>query len=289
MENGLKFKNSETIIAGNKNSKSKKLKKERKRFSFLSIYSVLIYMFLYIPLFVVVVFSFNSNKSTVAFEKFTFSWYIELFNDSALMSAFLHSIEVSLIAVVIAVIIGTSGAFFLVRVNFPGKKFFMTIAQLPYVLPGIIVGIALLIFFINLNIALNAFTIILGHVAFTTPVVLMQMMSRIQRLGKTYEEAAQDLGANPVKTFFLVTLPLIKTAIIGAAFLAFTISFDEIVITYFLTGTWNTLPVFIYGMMRFGLSPKVYAISTLILILSVVMVYFMAKFTGKTEEASLRK
>lgn len=289
MENSLKFKNPGTIIAGNKNSKSKKLRGEPKRFSFLSIYSVLIYMFLYIPLLVVVVFSFNSNKSTVAFEKFTFNWYIELFNDSALMSAFLHSIEVSLIAVFIAVIIGTSGAFFLVRAKFPGKRFFMTIAQLPYVLPGIIVGIALLIFFINLNLSLNAFTIILGHVAFTTPVVLMQMMSRIQRLGKTYEEAAQDLGANPMKTFFLVTLPLIKTAIIGAAFLAFTISFDEIVITYFLTGTWNTLPVFIYGMMRFGLSPKVYAISTLILILSVVMVYFMAKFTGKTEEASLRK
>jgi spermidine/putrescine transport system permease protein len=221
----------------NNKSNLKKYKGERKRFSFLSIYSVLIYLFLYIPLFVVVIFSFNSVKSTVSFDKFTLAWYIELFRDSALMSAFLHSVEVSLISVLIAVIIGTSGAFFLVRANFPGKKFFMTLAQLPYVLPGIIVGIALLIFFINLNLKLSAFTIILGHVSFTTPVVLMQMMSRIQRLGRTYEEAAQDLGANPLKTFFLVTLPLIKTAIIGAAFLAFTISFDEIVITYFLTGT----------------------------------------------------
>ncbi|MCL5071743.1 MAG: ABC transporter permease [Actinobacteria bacterium] len=274
-----------------KNNKNnlKKYKGERKRFSFLSIYSALIYLFLYIPLFVVVVFSFNSVKSTVSFEKFTLSWYVELFKDSALMSAFLHSIEVSLISVLIAVIIGTSGAFFLVRANFPGKKFFMTLAQLPYVLPGIIVGIALLIFFISLNLKLSAFTIILGHISFTTPVVLMQMMSRIQRLGRTYEEAAQDLGANPLKTFFLVTLPLIKTAIIGAAFLAFTISFDEIVITYFLTGTWNTLPVYIYGMMRFGLSPKIYAVSSLVLVLSIIMVYFMARFTGKTEEASLKK
>ncbi len=270
-------------------SNLKEYKGKRKRFSFLSIYSALIYLFLYIPLFVVVVFSFNSARSTVSFEKFTLSWYAELFKDSALMSAFMHSIEVSLISVLVAVIIGTSGAFFLVRTNFPGKKFFMTLAQLPYVLPGIIVGIALLIFFINLNLKLSAFTIILGHVSFTTPVVLMQMMSRIQRLGKTYEEAAQDLGANPFKTFFLVTLPLIKTAIIGAAFLAFTISFDEIVITYFLTGTWNTLPVYIYGMMRFGLSPKIYAVSSLVLILSIIMVYFMARFTGKTEEASLKK
>ena len=267
----------------------KEPKKERKRFSFLSIYAVIIYLFLYIPLFVVVVFSFNSSRSTVSFDQFTFNWYTDLFKDSNLMSAFMHSIEVSLIAVIFAVLIGTSGAFFLVRSNFPGKRLFMTVSQLPFVLPGIIVGIALLIFFINLNMQLSAFTIILVHISFTTPVVMFQMSSRIQRLGRTYEEAAQDLGANPFKTFFLVTLPLIKTAIIGAAFLAFTISFDEIVITYFLTGTWNTLPVFIYGMMRFGLSPKVYAISSIVLILSIVMVYFMARFTGKTEEAALRK
>ena len=205
------------------------------------------------------------------------------------MSAFFHSIIVSLIAVFFAVIIGTTGAFFLVRTKFIGKKLLMLITQLPYVLPGIIVGIALLIFFISLNMKLNAFTIILGHISFTTPVVMLQIISRIQRLGRTYEEAAQDLGANPAKTFFLVTLPLIKTAIIGAAFLAFTISFDEIVITYFLTGMWSTLPVYIYGMMRFGVSPKIYAISSIVLVFSIVMIYFMAKFSGKTEEASLRK
>jgi spermidine/putrescine transport system permease protein len=262
---------------------------EKKRFSFLGIYAIVIYLFLYIPLFVVIVFSFNSTKSTVSFDKFTLDWYISLFKDTALMTAFFHSILVSIISVFFAIIIGTTGAFFLVRTKFPGKRFLIIISQLPYILPGIIVGIALLIFFIGLNMKLNAFTIILGHISFTTPVVMLQIMSRVQRLGKTFEEAAQDLGANPVKTFFLVTLPLIKTAIIGAAFLAFTISFDEIVITYFLTGTWNTLPVYIYGMMRFGLSPKIYAISSLVLVLSIVMVYFMAKFTGKTEEASLKK
>jgi len=267
----------------------KKVKSEKKRFSFLGIYAILIYLFLYIPLLVVVVFSFNSTKSTVSFDKFTLGWYADLFRDSALLSAFFHSIIVSLISVFFAIVIGTSGAFFLVRTKFPGKRLLMIIAQLPYVLPGIIVGIALLIFFISLKMELNAFTIILGHISFTTPVVMLQIMSRVQRLGRTFEEAAQDLGADPAKAFFLVTLPLIKTAIIGAAFLAFTISFDEIVITYFLTGTWNTLPVFIYGMMRFGLSPKIYAISSIVLVLSVLMVYFMAKFTGKTEEASLRK
>lgn len=186
--------------------------------------------------------------------------------------------------------LGTSGAFFIVRTNFPGKRFFMTLAQLPIILPGIIIGIAMLIFFINLHVPLSMLTITLGHVSFTTPVVMFQVMSRLSRLGRTYEDAAKDLGANQVKTLFLVTLPMIKTAIIGGALLAFAMSFDEIVITYFLTGSWTTLPVFIYGMMRFGLSPQIYAISTVILLFSIIIIFFMAKFTGtKAEELMVKK
>lgn len=265
------------------------LKEKRKfRLSFLGVYAILIYLFLYIPLFVVVMFSFSLTKSTVAFSSFTLHWYVQLFKDTGLMQSLLHSVQVSLIAVLVAIVIGTSGAFFLVRANFPGKRLFMTLSQLPLILPGIIVGIALLIFFINLKVSLSMFTILIGHIAFTTPVIMFQVASRLQRLGRTYEDAAKDLGANPAKAFFLVTLPMIKTAIIGGGLLAFAISFDEIIITYFLTGTWTTLPVFIYGMMRFGLSPQVYAISTIILILSFVVIFFMAKFTGTKAEETKR-
>ncbi len=266
--------------------------KERKKFkfSFLSFYSVLIYLFLYVPLIVVILFSFSASKSTVTFSDVTLKWYKELINNSGLVSSFLHSIQVSLTAVVAAVVLGTSGAFFIVRTNFPGKRFFMTLAQLPIILPGIIIGIAMLIFFINLRVPLSMLTITVGHISFTTPVVMFQVMSRLARLGRTYEDAAKDLGANPIKTLFLVTIPMIKTAIIGGALLAFAMSFDEIVITYFLTGSWTTLPVFIYGMMRFGLSPQIYAISTIILLLSIVIIFFMAKFTGtKAEELMVRK
>jgi len=258
--------------------------KKRFRFSFLGIYAFLIYLFLYIPLFVVLMFSFSSTKSTVTFSSFTLQWYVQLFKDTGLMQSLLHSLQVSLVAVLVAIVIGTSGAFFLVRAKFPGKRLFMTLSQLPLILPGIIVGIALLIFFINLKVSLSMFTILIGHIAFTTPVVMFQVASRLQRLGRTYEDAAKDLGANPAKAFFLVTLPMIKTAIIGGGLLAFAISFDEIIITYFLTGTWTTLPVYIYGMMRFGLSPQVYAISTVILVLSFVVIFFMAKFTGTRAE-----
>lgn len=262
--------------------------KKRFRLPFLGIYAFLVYLFLYVPLFVVVMFSFSSTKSTVAFTSFTLDWYVQLFKDTNLMQSLLHSIQVSLGAVLVAIVIGTSGAFFLVRVNFPGKRVFMALSQLPLILPGIIVGIALLIFFVNLKVSLSMLTILIGHIAFTTPVVMFQVASRLQRLGRTYEDAARDLGANPIKAFFLVTLPMIKTAIIGGSLLAFAISFDEIIITYFLTGTWTTLPVYIYGMMRFGLSPQVYAISTVILVLSFVIILFMAKFTGTKAEGVKR-
>jgi spermidine/putrescine transport system permease protein len=252
---------------------------------YLGIYAVLMYVFLYVPLVVVVLFSFSATKTTVKFGSFSTEWYVRLINDPNLIKALLHSFQIGFISVLIAIALGTSGAFFVVRRQFFGKEIILTLSQLPILLPGIIIGIALLMFFVNLSISLSRLTILAGHVAITTPFVMFQVASRLQRLGRSYEDASKDLGAKPFKTFFLVTLPMIKTAIIGGGLLAFTISFDEIIITYFLTGTWMTLPVYIYGMMRFGLTPQVYAISAIILVISIVFIFFMAKFTGtKAEE-----
>ncbi len=268
--------------------KGKKSYKGRKKrsFPFLGIYALLLYIFLYVPLVVVVLFSFSATKTTVKFGGFSTEWYVRLANDPNLIKALLHSFENGFLAVIIAIALGTSGAIFIVRRQFFGKEVFLTLSQLPILLPGIIIGIALLMLFVNLNVSLSRFTILAGHVAITTPFVMFQVAGRLQRLGRTYEDASMDLGARPAKTFFLITLPMIKTAIIGGGLLAFTISFDEIIITYFLTGTWMTLPVYIYGMMRFGLTPQVYAISAIILVFSIVFIFFMAKFTGtKAEEA----
>lgn len=259
-------------------------KTEVLKFPFLKIYTILIYLFLYFPLFVVVIFSFSPTKTIYGISGFTLNWYSKLFSDRRLLISLLHSMEVSIIAVFFAIILGTFGAFFLVRVKFPAKGLFRTVCQLPLTLPGIIIGIALLILFINLNVRLSMFTILAGHIAFTTPVIMFQIASRLQRMGRSYEYAALDLGANHVKTFWYVVLPMIKTAIIGGALLAFTISFDEIIITYFLTGTWTTLPVFIYGMLRFGLSPQIYAVSSVILLFSIFLIFFMARFTGTRGE-----
>ena len=250
----------------------------------LKVYGFLVFCFLYFPLIIVLLFSFSPTKTIVGLSGFTLKWYQGLLADHNLLTAFGHTLIIGVSAVVIGVVLGISGAFFFTRVHFPGKSIFRTMVLLPYILPGIIVGLALLIVIKRLNIPLTWFTVLLGHVSFTVPIVMFQIMSRIERMGPNYQSAAMDLGANPVQTFWYVTLPMIRTAIIGAALLAFTVSFDEIVISYFLTGTWMTLPVYIYGMMRYGLSPKVYAISAIILLFSLALIMLMSRYTGRSAD-----
>ncbi|NLJ49308.1 MAG: ABC transporter permease, partial [Candidatus Atribacteria bacterium] len=248
------------------------LKRKSKSFPFLGLYGAFVYFYLYFPLLVVFVYSLNSSRSTMKFEGITFDWYMRLFHNKELLSSLFHSLQVSGLAVIFAVVVGTSGALFLNRIEFKGKDFFRMLAMLPIILPGIIVGLSLLIFFLNLKLQLSMWTVILGHMSFTTPVVMFQVLARLARLSRNLENAAMDLGANPFQAFIYVTFPMIKRAVIGGALLAFTMSFDEIIITYFLTSTFNTLPIYLYGMLRFGLSPEVYAISTVVLGLSILLI-----------------
>jgi spermidine/putrescine transport system permease protein len=250
----------------------------------LKAYGSFVYFFLYFPLVIVLIFSFSPTKTIVGISGFTLKWYAELFNDHNLLTAFLHTLLIGAGAVGIALVLGLAGAFFVSRVSFPGRSVFRTLVLLPYILPGILMGISILVVVKAVGIPLSPLTVLLGHVSFTVPVVMFQIMSRIARMGPNYQAAAMDLGANPVQTFWYVTLPMIRTALIGSALLAFTVSFDEIVISYFLTGTWMTLPVYIYGMMRYGLSPKVYAISTIILFLSLALIMLMSRYTGRGVE-----
>ncbi|MEW5817374.1 MAG: ABC transporter permease [Spirochaetota bacterium] len=260
-----------------------------KRGTGLKVYAVLIFIFLYLPLFVVILFSFSPTKTIVGMSGITTKWYKDLVQDKELLKAVLHSFEVGICAICIALIFGTAGAFFITKVRFPGKGVFRALVMLPFVLPGIIMGLTLLIFIKNLNIPLSMVTILMGHVSFTTPIVMFQVSARIQRMGPNYQLAAQDLGAPPIKALWYVTLPMIRTALIGAALLAFTVSFDEIVISYFLTGTWMTLPVYLYGMLKFGLSPKVYALSVFILMFSLSLIVLMTRYIGRSSEDARAK
>ncbi len=269
--------------------RTQRVKRIHKRSVGLKVYGFLVYFFLYLPLLVVLIFSFSPSRIIVGISGFTFKWYEELLQDANLFRALGNSIIVGIAAVGISLCFGTAGALFFNKVNFPAKGVFRTLILLPYVLPGIIVGVSLLIFLKNIDVKLSLFTVLLGHVSFTTPVIMFQVTSRLQRMGPTYQWAAMDLGATPVKTLWYVTLPMIKTALIGGALMAFTISFDEIIISYFVTGTQMTLPVYLYGMMRFGLSPKVYAISTIILIFSFGLIILMARYLGKSEIVPAKK
>lgn len=268
----------------NKSDNSMNVHGKKFRFPYLYIHGAVIYLFLYLPLFVVFIYSLNASKSTVRFTGVTLKWYGNLFRSRDLLVSLLHSLEVSAIAVIAAIILGTSGAVFLNKVNFKGKSLFKVLANLPIILPGIIIGLAILIFVLNLKLKLSMWTVIMGHITFTTAVVMFQVLARLQRLSRNLENAAMDLGANPVKAFYYVTLPMIKRSIIGGALLAFTMSFDEIIITYFLTSTYNTLPIYLYGMLRFGLSPEVYAISTVVLVFSILLIILTARFTGTGDE-----
>ena len=257
---------------------------KRFRFPTLGIYGVLIYLFLYLPLFVVVIYSFNNNTNTLSFTDMTLDWYVKVFQNAKILTALGNSLLVSGISVVFAVVAGTTGALFLNRVKFPGQNLFKAVANLPIILPGIIVGLSILLLLVSLSIRLSLWTVLLGHITFTTAVVMFQVLARLQRMSPNLEKAAMDLGASPLKAFWYVTLPMIKRAIVGGALLAFTMSFDEIIITYFLTSTDSTLPVYIYGSIRFGISPEIYAISTVVLLFSVMIIVLMARYTGTEDD-----
>lgn len=229
--------------------------------------------YLYLPVAVLIIFSFNdSNTLTLPLSGFTFKWYEELFANSDLKKALFNSFHVATLATALTVIIGVPAAFALDRLNFPGKTLFRRLILLPLVLPGIITGIAMLNLFKLMGFRLSLETVIIGHATALLSVVVTQVFARLQRLNRNLEEAAADLGARPWETFLYIVLPNIRSAIVGSALLSFTLSFDEIPVTFFLTGRDNTLPMYIWSTMRRGITPEINAVGTLIIAASLVLI-----------------
>lgn len=235
--------------------------------------AVLGLIFLYVPVIVLVLFSFNDNDLMVLpLSGFTWRWYESALANERMMQALLNSLYVAAVATAIALVVGTMAAFALDRVAFPGKTLFRRIVLMPISLPGIITGISILNMSSLLGVSLSLETVILGHTAMLLAIVVTQVFARLQRFDRRLEDAASDLGASPWQTLWRVTLPNISSALIGSALLSFIVSFDEIPITFFLTGLDNTLPMYIYSIMRQGPSPEINAISTLILLGSLVLI-----------------
>lgn len=234
---------------------------------------VAILAFLYIPIAILVIYSFNDSSSlTWPLSGFTLAWYEKLFANRDLLRAIGNSFYVATFATILTLVIGVPAAFAMDRLDFIGKRLFRRLVLLPLVLPGIITGISMLNLFKLMGFGLSLETVIIGHATALISIVVTQVYARLQRLNRRLEEAAADLGARPWETMLFVVLPNIKSALIGSALLSFTLSFDEIPVTFFLTGRDNTLPMYIWSTMRRGITPEINAVGTFIVLASLVMI-----------------
>ncbi|HEY7352910.1 MAG TPA: ABC transporter permease [Terriglobales bacterium] len=250
----------------------------------LTFYSALVFAFLYLPIAVLVVYSFN-GQGIGGFppRDFTLSWYRLLFQDDAIWSSVMNSLVVAFASVVIALALGIPAALALDRATFPGKALFRRLVLLPLVLPGIITGLALLMLFRETDTALSLTTVILGHGTALISVATTEIFAGLQKFDRSQEEASLDLGATYWQTFWRITLPNLKLSIIGAALLIFTLSMDEIAVTFFLIGRDNTLPLEIWGRLRRGITPEINAISAIIFFFSlcVIVLWYRISLRGQ--------
>jgi spermidine/putrescine transport system permease protein len=246
---------------------------EERRPLWLRLHVVAVFAFLYLPIVILVLYSFNGGGvGGFPPRNLTFRWYRMLLDDGPLWDAVLNSLEVAIAAVVIAISLGLPAALALDRVNFPGKAIFRRLVLLPLILPGIITGLSLLMLAVAAHIKLSLLTIVLGHGTALISVATTEIFAGLQKAQRSQEEASLDLGANYWQTFWRVTLPNLKLAIIGAALLIFTLSMDEIAVSFFLIGRDNTLPLEIWSRLRRGMTPEINAISTIIFVLSLALI-----------------
>jgi len=245
------------------------------RSRWLLIHATAVFAFLYLPIAVLVLYSFN-KQGVGGFppHHLTLDWYRILFADEAIWDSVLNSLKVAFAAMAISLTFGVPAALALDRAQFPGKAVFRRLVLLPLILPGIITGLSLAMLFHLALIKSSLATIIVGHGTALISVATTEVFAGLQKLDRAQEEASLDLGANYWQTFWRITLPNLKLSIIGAALLIFTLSMDEIAVSFFLIGRDNTLPLEIWGRLRRGITPEINAISTIIFVFSLITIIF---------------
>ncbi len=237
----------------------------------LALWAAAIMIFLYLPIAFLVLFSFNAPRTPgLPITELTLHWYEVAAGNSILLEAVKNSIVVAAAVAVIATLIGTMAAFPLVRGGFRHSDAVRIVATMPIMLPGILLGIAMLIFFRRvLDLELSLLTVIAGHLVFTTPFVVLIVAARLQGFDRRLEWAAADLGASPFQTLRRVILPLISPAIVAGALISVTLSIDEFIISFFTVGPQVTLPLYIYTQIKFGVTPEVNAVATVLLVATI--------------------
>lgn len=238
-------------------------------------WTVAVFAFLYLPILVLIVYSFNTSKLNVVWEGFTFKWYAEVWGNVRIVGALKNSLIIAAFTTVLSVILGTGGAWLLHRYRYRFSRAIQTLLCVPMMMPEIVMGISLLILFTVVHLELGHLTVILAHVTFCFPFVLVAVQARLHGLDPSLEEAALDLGATPWQAFWLVIVPCLRPAIISGALMAFTLSMDEFIVTVFTTGPQSaTLPTVVFGMAKIGLNPMLNALSALFIVATIAFVLF---------------
>jgi spermidine/putrescine transport system permease protein len=230
-------------------------------------------VFLYLPVAVLILFSFNTSRLSSKWQGFTLDWYRTLLTDQALLTAAFTSFLIATASTLLALVLGLTGALGLERLSCRSQAAVEGMMLLPLVIPEVLLGAALMLLFVTLHMPLGLTTVVMGHVVFNLPLVMIVVRARLRKLDPRLSEAARDLGADAWQVFRLVTEPLVRPAVIGAGLMAFTVSLDDFIVTFFLAGPGaTTLPLKVYSMIKAGLSPEINALSAIIVLVSMALV-----------------
>lgn len=246
------------------------------------IYASLIYLFLYAPILILIIYSFNDSRYRGTWNGFTLKWYVQLFQDRQIMNALYYTMAVAVLSSLIATVLGTAGAIGIHHMKKIKKTLVMNLTYLPVVNPDIVTGLSLMILFIFSQVRLGFGSMLLAHITFNTPYVILSVLPKLKQLDKHLYEAALDLGATPAYAFQKVILPEIMPGIITGMLLAFTLSVDDFVISFFTTGSGvSTLSIAVYSMARRGINPKINALSTLLFLTVLTLLIIVNKRMSK--------
>ena len=256
----------------------------KKKWKWSNLYLAIMILLMYFPLVMVVIFSFNESRLSANFTGFSLKWYATLANDRDLKEALFNSILLGVLSCGISAVIGTLGAVGMARVKYKTKGMMEYLSTIPIMIPEIILGMVFLVFFSMLKLPFGMTTLVIAHTTFCIPYIFMMVKARLVGIDKSLEEAARDLGAGPIRTFFDITMPLIAPAVLSGSLLAFAMSFDDVVISIFVNGPrLNTLPVKVYAQLKTGVTPEINALCTIILVV-ITAVLLLSSFLSKRAE-----
>lgn len=243
------------------------MSRNRKKGMIGRIYVWLIYAFLYAPILVLIFFSFNQSKSRADFTGFSFKWYVQLFHNETIWASLSNTLIIALLSSLIATILGTVAAIGINGMKKRPRGLSMQLTYIPIINPEIVTGISMLLLFTFIGMKMGMLTVLIAHVTFCVPYVILNVLPKLRQMDPSMYEAAQDLGCNPRQAFFKVVLPDIMPGVLSGLLMSFTFSLDDFIITFFVNGTsFETLPITIYSMTRRRVSPEINALSTLIFV-----------------------